>query len=221
MDVAALFESLLDLFHTVGYAGIFGFMALESSFVPFPSEVVMGPAGILSARGEMSAVVAVIAGTAGSVAGAWFNYWLAIKLGRPFFVRYGRYLLVSEKTFTKAEHFFQRHGEIATFVCRLLPGIRQYVSLPAGLSRMHFGRFTLFTALGAGIWCTVLVIVGRGIGEVMAQENMYAYMKQEAGSILLRYALPSIAFVVVLYWLWNRFLRIPESGETVSTGRDP
>ena len=146
---------------------------------------------------------------AGSVAGGLFNYWLANKLGRAFFVRYGKYLLVSEKTFTRAEAFFRRHGEIATFVCRLLPGIRQYVSLPAGLSRMHLGRFTLFTALGAGLWCTVLVHIGRGIGEVTKQAEPYAYMKAEAGRILLWYALPSIAFLVGIYWLWNRFARTP------------
>jgi membrane protein DedA with SNARE-associated domain len=201
------FEWLIGLAQTLGYPGIVVFMALESSFFPFPSEVVMGPAGVLAERGEMSAAVAVFMGTFGSVIGALFNYWLAVKLGRPFFLRYGRYLLVKEKTFLRAETFFQRHGEIATFVCRLLPGIRQYVSLPAGLARMHLGRFTFFTALGAGLWCTVLVLVGIEAGRLVDSGDLATYMKEESLRILVQYVLPGLAIVVGSYLFWTYRIR--------------
>ena len=220
-----LFGYLIDLFRTVGYPGIVAFMALESSFVPFPSEVVMGPAGVLAYHGEMNAAVAVFMGTFGSVVGALFNYWLAVKLGRPFFIKYGKYVLIREKTFTKAEGFFQRHGEIATFVCRLIPGIRQYVSLPAGLARMHLGRFTLFTALGAGLWCTVLVFLGMGLGEILDQESAFAYMKEHAGEIFLKWVIPGSGLLIGGYWIWNRFVRTPtgpvdEPGTDAETAND-
>ncbi len=217
---AAIFDLLLDFFRDVGYAGIATLMALESSFVPFPSEVVMGPAGVLAYRGEMNAAVAVFMGTLGSVVGALFNYWLAVRLGRPFFLRYGKWLLIREKTFIKAESFFRRHGEIATFVCRLVPGIRQYVSLPAGLSRMHLGRFVLFTALGAGIWCTVLVFVGMAAGEILSKQDPAMFVKEEAMRILLTWALPACAALIAGYWIWDRFVRAPTGQEPDELGND-
>ncbi|WP_246167922.1 DedA family protein [Thermosulfurimonas marina] len=164
-----MFQFLLETIGRLGYPGIFLLMALESSFFPFPSEVVIPPAAYLAARGEMSLAGVVAAGTAGSLAGAWFNYFLALKLGRPalrgFLRRYGRYLFLSEGALFQVEDFFARHGHISTFVGRLLPGIRQYISLPAGLGRMNPWLFSLFTALGAGIWVTVLALCGYLVGK--------------------------------------------------------
>jgi len=148
-----------------GYPGIVALMFLESSFFPFPSEIVIPPAGYLAARGDMSLWLVIACGLGGSLLGALFNYWLAIQFGRPFFKTYGRYLFVSEKALDRADAFFARHGHISTFVGRLLPGIRQYISLPAGLARMNFFLFCVFTALGAGIWVIVLALAGYLFGQ--------------------------------------------------------
>ena len=151
-----------------GYPGIGILMFLESSFFPFPSEVVIPPAGYLASVGEMNLGLVLLSGIAGSLLGAVFNYWLAMRYGRPFFDRYGRYLLVSKRSLEKADRFFADHGHISTFIGRLLPGIRQYISLPAGLASMNFLLFCLFTILGAGIWVMVLALVGYWFGRNQA-----------------------------------------------------
>lgn len=150
---------------------IFVFMTIESSFIPFPSEVVMIPAGFLVARYNMltashfsDLLIIIILGTAGSIAGAFVNYALSIKLGRPFLHKYGKYFFLKENALNRAEEIFREYGEIVTFVCRLLPAIRQLISIPAGLSRMNIARFTLFTGLGAGIWTAILAGVGYYFG---------------------------------------------------------
>jgi membrane protein DedA with SNARE-associated domain len=154
-----------------GFFLVFFFMTVESSFIPFPSEVVMIPAGFLAARGQLSfgsplvdASVAVLAGTAGSLAGAYVNYYLFSWLGTPFLEKYGKYFLLPPPKLHRAEELFRQYGAGATFVCRLLPAIRQLISIPAGISRMPIGSFTLWTGLGAGIWVTVLTVVGYTIG---------------------------------------------------------
>lgn len=163
--LSALTSWLVDVIGSMGYTGIVSLMFLESSFFPFPSEVVMPPAGYLAWKGEMSLPLVLIAGIAGSLLGALFNYWLAVKLGRPLLIKYGKYFFISQETIDKADKFFQKHGHISTFVCRLLPGIRQYVSLPAGLARMPMKPFCLYTGLGAGIWVCVLTFAGYLLGE--------------------------------------------------------
>jgi len=155
---------LTETIFRLGYPGITVLMAIESSFFPFPSEVVLPPAGFLAAQGRMNAVLALGAGLLGSLIGALFNYYLALILGRPFLHRYHRFFLVSEAKLDRAEEFFRRHGEISTFVGRLVPVIRQLISLPAGIARMRLDRFLLYTALGAGIWCVVLTAIGYVIG---------------------------------------------------------
>ncbi|MBU2590812.1 MAG: DedA family protein [Nitrospinae bacterium] len=143
-----------------GYLGIVIMMFLESSFFPFPSEVVMVPAGYLAFKGEMSLGVALIMGIIGSILGGVFNYLLALWLGRPFFHKWGKYILISEDKITKVEKFFARHGEIGTFTGRLIPVVRQYISFPAGLARMKMSLFILYTSLGAGLWCSILLAIG-------------------------------------------------------------
>ena len=149
----------------LGYLGIVSLMFLESSFFPFPSEVVMTPAGYHVWKGDMSFVVVILAGIAGSILGALFNYWIAIKWGRPFFIKYGKYFFVSQQSLDKADRFFMKHGEISTFVGRLLPVIRQYISLPAGISRMNMYKFVIWTSIGSGIWVTILTLIGYFLGE--------------------------------------------------------
>ena len=150
---------------TLGYPGICLLMAMESSVIPLPSELIMPPAGYLAQQGEMNGAIAVICGTAGSLAGAYLNYLAAHYLGRPLLLKYGRYVWISEKKFSKAERFFLKHGEISTFISRLLPVVRHLISLPAGLSGMNRFRFALYTLLGAGIWVTILTCIGYFVGE--------------------------------------------------------
>ena len=148
-----------------GYFGIFAMMFLESSFFPFPSEVVMIPAGYLASKSQMSFAIAFLCGLGGSITGALFNYYLCYFFGRKFITKYGKYVGITEEKFAKFEAFFNRHGEISTFNCRLIPGIRQYISLPAGLAKMNVARFVLFTGLGAAIWTLILMLLGYFIGE--------------------------------------------------------
>ena len=165
----AIVNWIVEAVGAMGYAGIFFMMFLESSFFPFPSEVAMIPAGYLAAKGEMSLAGAFLAGAGGSLAGALFNYVLGHRLGRAFLIRYGRYIFLSPQTVDKVERFFEKYGPASTFWGRLLPGIRQYISLPAGIGRMPLASFSLYTFLGAGIWCAVLLALGYIFGEHEAQ----------------------------------------------------
>lgn len=193
-----------ELIFELGYLGIALLMALESSFVPFPSEVVLPPAGYLAAQGRMSAWLAFSAGLLGSLTGALVNYFLAAKLGRPLLYRYGRYVLIKEKSLNRAEEFFQRHGEISMFVGRLIPVIRQLISLPAGFARMRLSLFLLYTTLGAGIWCAILTYIGwlagrnadaiTSIDELLANPELHA-----SASRALVYIAPLIVLVVAVY----------------------
>ncbi len=149
----------------LGYPGIFILMALESSFFPFPSEVVIIPAGYHAYNGDMNMILVVLFGVAGSIAGAFFNYYIAARLGRPFIIRFGKYFLLSEKKLDKAERFFKNHGSITTFIGRLIPGVRQVISFPAGLARMNLVKFTAYTAAGAGIWVVILAVFGYYAGK--------------------------------------------------------
>ena len=181
----------------MGYAGIAALMFLESSFFPFPSEVVMPPAGYLAWRGEMSLWAALASGIVGSVLGALFNYWFAVKFGRPFILRYGKYFFISEESVSKADDFFAKHGHVSTLVGRLLPVIRQYISLPAGIARMPLSTFTVFTALGAGLWVAVLTFVGYLLGE--HQEFLAQYLHLiTLGCVALA------ALIAGGYLLWHR-----------------
>lgn len=154
-----------------GFALVFVFMTIESSFIPFPSEVVMIPAGFLAARGALSfeapaidLALAIAMGTAGSLSGAWLNYGLARRLGQPFLLRYGHLFFLPPAKLQRAEDVFRQYGAGATFVCRMLPAIRQLISIPAGLAGMSPRSFSLWTTLGAGIWVTVLALVGYTAG---------------------------------------------------------
>jgi len=167
--IKAVVKYFLLLFEKSGYAGVFFLMALESTLVPIPSEVIMPPAGYLASQGKLSLIGVILAGTFGSLAGALTNYYLALKLGRPallmFIRRYGKYLLLTEESFRKVEHFWGNHGHISTFVGRLLPGTRHVISIPAGLARMALILFCLYTTLGASIWCSFLALCGYYFGK--------------------------------------------------------
>lgn len=159
--------AVVGLTQSLGYLGIILLMALESSFFPFPSEVVVPPAGFLAATGKMNIFIVVFCGIFGSVVGALINYYLAVRFGRAFLLKYGNYLFLGEDKLLKMESFFFSHGEITTFVGRLIPGVRQYISFPAGLARMSVAKFVSYTAAGAGIWVIILAYVGFYVGKNM------------------------------------------------------
>jgi len=187
-----------------GYPGIIILMTLESSFFPFPSEIVIPPAAYLAAAGKLNVGLVVLSGITGSLAGAVLNYLLALYLGRPFLEKYGRYVLISEKSLAKADEFFARYGYVSTFVGRLLPGIRQYISLPAGMARMQFGLFCLATSLGAGIWVVVLAGAGYWFGK--NEELMYENLR--FGSLLLA---GTSVLLAVVYWRIRKKKAMAES----------
>jgi len=169
-------NSIVSTVGDLGYIGIVIMMFLESSFFPFPSEVVMIPAGYLASKGDMNLYLAISSGIAGSLFGALFNYYLALKLGRNIIIKYGKYFFMSEQKLQKLEIFFNKYGKISTFTGRLIPGIRQYISLPAGLGKMNISIFALFTALGAGIWTIILALLGYFIGENQALIKEYLHI---------------------------------------------
>ncbi|SHO42548.1 DedA family protein [Desulfopila aestuarii] len=179
-----------------GYPGIVVLMAIESSFFPFPSEIVIPPAAYLAATGSMKLSLVMLSGTVGSVLGAICNYLLAMYLGRPFLEKYGKYLLVSNASLVKSDAFFGRYGHVSTFIGRLLPGIRQYISIPAGLARMNFPLFCAATGFGAGLWVVVLACAGYWFGK--NEELMLNNLRR--GSFLLA---TIAAILAVAYW-WTK-----------------
>jgi len=190
-------DILVQYIGGMGYWGIFLLMFLESTFFPFPSEVIMIPAGYLAFKGEMNLYWIVIIGIFGSVTGALFNYYLAMHFGRKFLLRYGKYFFIKEETLNKLESFFNRHGELSTFNGRLIPGIRQLISLPAGLAKMNIAKFSLYSGLGAGIWVIVLVALGYLLG---SNEKLISEYLRSATVI----ALISVVLITVFYMIRNK-----------------
>lgn len=202
----SFFLWLIDTVSRLGYPGLITLMAIESSLVPLPSELVMPPAGYLAAKGQMNPFLAVLAGTVGSILGALLNYGLAVWLGEPFLRRYGRYVLISPSSLDKAESFFNRHGEISTFLGRLVPVVRHLISIPAGMARMRLPRFAFFTGLGAGIWCGILVYIGWLIGqheEALGDAARQAFTAEAHTWVVYR-VLPAVGVLLVAYAVWYR-----------------
>ena len=173
-----LFEFTVSFVDKAGYLGILIMMTLESTFVPLPSELVMPQAGYLAAMGKMSIWIAILMATLGSILGALINYGLAYWLGRPFFMRYGKYILCPPEKFTKMENFFLRHGEVGTFTGRMIVGVRHFISFPAGLARMNLMRFCIYTGVGAGLWAAVLAWIGFVAGK--NKDLLHVYYREAA-----------------------------------------
>lgn len=199
----------------MGYGSVCALMAVESSFIPFPSEVVVPPAAYVAIDPASALAVSpyywvnllliILAGTVGAVIGACINYALSIWLGRPIIYafadsRLGKLCLLSSEKLQKAEDYFNQHGKVSTFVGRFIPAIRQLISIPAGLSRMHFGWFVFYTTLGALIWNTILALLG--------------YLAQGQSDLIKEYSHElSVAILVILglavaYWAIRKFIAL-------------
>ena len=171
----AIIDWIVQTVGVLGYLGIFVMMLIESSIFPLPSEVVMIPAGYLCAKGEMNLVIVIVLGTLGSIAGALLNYYLAVKLGRKLILKYGHYVFFKPETLERVELFFKTHGSFSTFTARLVPVVRHYISLPAGLARMNLGLFCFYTGFGAGIWVSILTFLGYFFGQNEALLNEHLH----------------------------------------------
>ncbi len=197
---------LVSTIGSMGYTGIFLLMAMESSVIPIPSEVVMPPAGYLVQQGKMDMLWVILSGTFGSLVGAYANYFAARYLGRPLLLKYGKYVWITEEHFNKVEKYFNDHGEISTFIGRLLPVIRHLISLPAGLAGMNHFKFTAYTLLGAALWVSVLSWIGYFIGE--NQDLIMKYSHQAVVDVIAF----SVLLVGIYIWLHKRKMARASNG---------
>lgn len=192
-------SALLDITSGMGYWGIVILMAIESSFIPFPSEIVIPPAAYLAYKGEMNIYLIILCGIIGSLIGAVFNYYVAMWLGKPLAYKlvdkkWAKYLLLSRSGLEKAESYFSKYGSASTFFGRLIPAVRQLISLPAGFVKMDFGKFVFYTVLGSGFWVSVLAALGYFFGE--NQELLKEYYREITIGLIVLVAL--IVAVVLL-----------------------
>jgi membrane protein DedA with SNARE-associated domain len=190
----------------LNYWTIMLLMAIESSFIPFPSEVVVPPAAYMAAAtGEMNIWLVVFFATLGALIGAFINYGLALWLGKPIVYRFansrlGHMCLLDEQKVVKAEQFFVRYGAIATLVGRLVPAVRQLISIPAGLAKMNIAKFALYTSIGAGLWNCVLAALGYYLESVVPEEQLIETVttySHEIGYTIM--AIVAVALVFILY----------------------
>lgn len=199
--VSQVVSFVLYLIDSIGYLGIFLGMTIESSFFPFPSEIILIPAGALVAQGKMSFPLVLLMAVLGSLAGALINFLLALFLGRKVIdslvSKYGRILFINQEKIKRADGYFKRHGEITTFVGRLIPVIRQLISLPAGFSKMSLFKFSFFTALGAGVWSLVLILLGYFFG------SNSEWISNNLGLVTTLVAVFAV-LILVIYILWYK-----------------
>jgi membrane protein DedA with SNARE-associated domain len=195
-------DGLLQTLLAIGYPGIVALMALESSILPVPSELVMTPAGYWAAKGQMSFPVVLLCGVLGSIIGALANYYGAQLIGRPLIQRYGKYLFLSEKNLLRSERFFAEHGEISTLIGRLFPVVRHLISIPAGLHRMPLPKFILYTGLGAAVWCAILTWIGYFLGQheaALRSEEIHRYVTRA-----LLVLIPATLIIIGIYVVRRR-----------------
>ena len=193
--------------YNLNYFWIIVFMTIESSFIPFPSEVVMIPAAYMAAaEGQMSIPMIIICGTLGALFGALINYTLAYYLGRPIVYkfansRFGHMCLIDQEKVEKAEAYFYKHGVISTLIGRLIPAIRQLISIPAGLSKMNIWKFIIYTCLGAGIWNAVLVGIGLIFHSQIGKEELIAKISHY--SHIIGYTAIALVIAIIVFFIYQ------------------
>lgn len=209
-DASQFFQWFVE---NANYLFVFVFMVIESSFIPFPSEVVVPPAAYLActntgAGSDMNIIVVVLMATLGALVGAYINYYLALWIGRPVVYKFadsrmGHALMINREKVVKAENYFDRHGAVSTFVGRLIPAIRQLISIPAGIARMNIWVFSLFTFLGALVWNSVLGGLGYWLSLHVSPDQLFE--KVEEYNKYLTWFGYGIAVICILFILWNVF----------------
>jgi len=205
-DAASIFQWVTE---NASYMLVFLLMVVESSFIPFPSEVIVPPAAYLAVtKGDMNVFVILLVATAGAIVGALINYFLARWIGRPIVYsfassRIGRMCLLSPEKVEHAEKYFDKHGAVSTFIGRLIPAVRQLISIPAGLARMHLLPFIVYTALGAGLWNSVLAGLGYWLGKTVPYDQLFA--KVEEYNDYLTYFGLAIGAACLAYILYKGF----------------
>lgn len=192
------------------YWFVFLFMVIESSFIPFPSEVIVPPAVYLAcinvgAGSEMEPWLVVVFATLGALGGAFINYYLSLWIGRPLVYKFadsriGHACLISREKVEKAENYFDKHGAVSTFVGRLIPAIRQLISIPAGLSKMNIGTFTIFTTLGALVWNIVLALLGWLLSKSVSYDDLLPAIEKYNGYLTwIGLGIGVICIIIILY----------------------
>lgn len=206
-DAASVVNSFLSADATTVYLMVLGLMVVESSFIPFPSEVIVPPAAYLAATtSEVNIWIVLLLATLGALIGALINYGLSVWIGRPIVYRFadsriGHACMITTEKVQKAEDYFDRHGAVSTFIGRLVPVVRQLISIPAGLSRMNIGMFTIFTTLGAGVWNGALAGLGYWLGHIVSKDQLYQSV--EKYNQYLSYIGLAIGVAAVAYIAWH------------------
>lgn len=209
-DASQFFQWFVE---NANYLFVFVFMVIESSFIPFPSEVIVPPAVYLActdagAGAGMNVFLVVIIATLGALVGAYINYYLALWIGRPVIyaftdTRLAHALLIDRQKVQKAEDYFDKHGAISTFIGRLIPAVRQLISVPAGIARMNIIQFSIFTFLGALVWNSVLGALGFWLAETVSPEQLFD--KVEEYNRYLTWGGYILAGICVIFILFNAF----------------
>lgn len=209
-----MFAELIQwLYNEMSYFWVFFFMTIESTFIPFPSEVVVAPAAFKAAHGEMNIYLVVLWATIGADLGAAINYWLAYYLGRPAVYafarsRWGKLCLLDEGKVEQSERYFERRGMAATLIGRLLPVIRQLISVPAGLAKMNFGKFLLYTTIGAGAWNIILAGIGYGMGQAFGKDQFDAFAEELTHrSHQIGYGILVLVVVCLAVWYIAKYIK--------------
>ncbi|HIT15442.1 MAG TPA: DedA family protein [Candidatus Avimuribaculum pullicola] len=215
MDTLAIYEWFME---NMNYGWITLLMAIESSFIPFPSEIVVPPAAFKAMQPDsgLNIYLVVVFATIGAMIGAIFNYYVAMWIGRPLVYKFadsrlGHICLLNGEKVQQAELYFDRHGAISTFIGRLLPAIRQLISIPAGLARMHFGKFLAYTTLGAGLWNIVLALLGYWLSTFVVESELRAQI--EHYNSYLNYVGYAVIAVIVVFILYHAFKKKPANSE--------
>lgn len=165
---------VIQAISNTGYFGIFFLMLAESSLIPIPSEIIMPFSGYLASTGKLNPILIILAGSIGNLVGSLVAYVIGIKLGREFIVKYGKYVLLKKSHLEWTESYFKKYGDRSTFVSRLLPAIRTYISLPAGIAKMNLKKFSIYTFAGSIIWSAMLTYVGMTLGDQWTRIRHYS-----------------------------------------------
>jgi membrane protein DedA with SNARE-associated domain len=198
-----IFLKVVELVNSFGYLGIFLMTFIESTFIPIPAEITLIPAGYLVSKGEMNFYLVWLASILGTIGGSLANYYIAASIGRRILLKYGKYFFIDERKLDKMESFFHKHGAISMFTGRLMPGVKHFISFPAGLAKMNIKIFSMYTILGGTLWCFILLVLGYLIGE--NEDLITKYLKQ------INFVLIIVLSCIIAVYIWRKSLAKPSN----------